>query len=228
MFCGGSVMLLILRHLESKKNIEHCFSSDADEEDLTDCGSIKGKEVAEYIDTFVSKHGYSVGTIYCANSKRARNTAKIIADKLNVDVCALDEFRSNNSGALRGKSETEAKKVNPLFMKQLKLFRAGIFSSYDFVKVHDREDKHEFEKRIGNAMQRIKASDDHDIQIIVMHHSSLTAAVISYARKFYNYPKDFYGCVACELGNIYLISDQEIILCNEPASKLEDVILSET
>lgn len=216
-------MLLILRHLESKKNTNKQFSSIGDLEELTPSGLSLGYEIAQHIVAFVDSHSYYVKRIYCANSIRAIKTANIIADKLNIETFAIDELRSNNSGILRGKSEAEAKELNPIFMKQLKLFRAGIYSSYDFVNISNREDKHDFEKRVNICLEEILKRDLGTLKIIVLHHSSLTAAVIHFARKFYNYPESFYGHVACDLGNIYLISDRDIVLCNEPASALGGV-----
>lgn len=216
-------MLLILRHLESSKNTFKKFSAFEDSEGVTEGGLIMGSEIARCIAAFVDEHAYDVSKVYCANSMRARETARIIADKLGVNICALDELRSNNSGVLQGKSETEANVLNPLFMKQLKLFRTGIYSSYDFISVFERENKHDFEKRVNGCLEKIIAVHPETLKIVVLHHSSLTAAIIYFARKFYNYPENFYGHVACELGNIYLISDTEIVLCNEPASALKDV-----
>ena len=215
-------MFLILRHFESNKNIHKQFSSLEDCEELTSNGMSMGHEAAEYIAMFVSTHSYDVKKVYCANSTRSIKTAKIIADRLGVETCAFGDLRSNNSGALRGKSESEAQVINPTFMKQLKLFRAGIYSSYDFANVFDREDKHDFEIRVNSCFEKILAQDPGTLKIVVLHHSSLTAAIIHFARKFYNYPTTYYGHVACELGNIYLISEDDIVLCNEPVSILRD------
>lgn len=216
-------MLLLLRHLESSKNTHKQFSSSKDQEELTHEGIELGQAIADCIAIFINSRGYKVEKVYCANSRRANETAGIIADRLGVEICALNDLRSNNSGELRGKSESEATQINPIFMKQLRLFRAGIYSSYDFVKVSNREDKHEFELRVNSCLERILSEDSNSLKIVVLHHSSLTAAVISFARKYYNYPNTFYGHVACELGNIYLISDNDIILCNEPATALKHV-----
>lgn len=219
-------MLLIMRHLESKKNILKQFSSLKDLEELTNAGLSMGDEVAQNILTFVNSHSYNVEKVYCANSTRAIETAKIIADKLGVEVCALNDLRSNNCGSLRGKSETEALILNPLFIKQLKLFRSGIYSSYDFVNVVNRENKHDFEKRVISCLTNILSQDLGNLQIVILHHSSLTASIIYFARLFYNYPMNFYGYVACDLGNIYLINDKEILLCNESPSNLRNVKIS--
>lgn len=218
-------MLLLLRHLESNKNTLKQFSSYSDNEELTKEGLSMGYKIAKYIEEFVDIHAYNVKRVYCANSARAIKTAKIIADNLGVEIMAFDELRSNKSGALCGKNEIDAELINPLFMKQLKLFRAGIYSSYDFEQVINRENKRDFEKRVNRCLNNIIVNDEGTLKIVVLHHSSLTAAVIFYARKFYNYPDDFYGHVACEFGNIYLINDNGIIMCNESACNLGKVNL---
>ena len=223
MVAGGIYTLLIIRHLESEKNILNQFSSTDDVEQLTAKGLKQGEEVAKAIYDFIVSNGLSVTNVYCANSRRAKLTATYIAKVLGVNIMAFDELRSNNSGELKGKAEGEAWEINPLFMKQLSLFRAGIFSSYDFVKISEREDKHEFEFRVMQCIESILKIDSGTLQVIVLHHSSLTATIIYYARKYYNYPMSFYGHIACELGNIYLIDNKDILLCNEPASKLLEV-----
>lgn len=212
-----------MRHLESEKNILSKFSSVDDVEQLTPEGIKLGKDVAKAIYHFIVSNDLSVKNVYCANSRRAKLTATYIAEVLGVNTMPFNELRSNNSGALKGKAEGEAWEINPLFMKQLSLFRAGIFSSYDFVKVREREDKREFERRVMQCIENILKNDDGTLQIFVLHHSSLTATIINYARKYYNYPMSFYGHVACELGNIYLINNKEILLCNESANKLLEI-----
>ena len=139
--------ILLMRHMESEKNINRTFSSISNEECLTTKGKKDCYIIAETINEFVTKNNLNVKNIYSANSIRARTTASVIAEKLGLSVMAFDELCSNKSGELLGKSEAEANKINPLFIKQLTLFRAGLFSSYDFVKVYRREDKHEFEKK---------------------------------------------------------------------------------
>lgn len=213
-------LILFIRHLESVKNILGCFSSEDDLESLTEQGKEKGKRIASVICDFVRKNSMEVHNIYCANSERAKITAKIIGQELKVDIKCFDELRSNNSGILKGKTEEESNRINPIFMHQLKLFRAGIFSSYNFVKIDEREDKHDFEQRVDKCIKKIMEDKDESLKIIVLHHSSITAAIINIARKLYGYPSDYYGYVACEFGNIYLVSSEEIILCNDPAERL--------
>lgn len=222
---GLYLLVLVMRHLESQKNICKSFSSHTDHEKLTLNGETLGKTIGENIFRFVQKHNLSVNHVYCANSQRAITTARFIADRLSIDVLPFDALRSNKSGALHGKSEEEAEVINPLFVKQLKLFRVGLYSSYDFVKVYKRENKHDFEKRVIDCLSLITSDTNEDLKIVVLHHSSLTATMIHVARELYNYPSNFYGYVACELGNIYLWNSNSILLCNEPTNRLSSISL---
>mgnify|MGYP004471980973 FL=1 len=217
--------VLLLRHMESEKNIMNTFSSLSNNEVLTDNGIKYCDRASELIYDFAQNNTLSVNCIYCAKSIRAEMTANVLAKKFGIGIKSYEELCSNRSGNLRGKSEQEALKLNPIFMKQLSLFRAGIFSSYNFIKIYKREDKHDFEFRVINCVEKILLNDTGDLQIIVLHHSSLTATVINYARKYYNYPSDFYGHVACDLGNIYLVDNNDIILCNESPERLLSIKL---
>ena len=218
-------MFMYMRHFESEKNILKQFSSADNLEQLTEEGKQQGMQTARAIADFVERNSLLVSKVYCANSVRAKLSADFIANQLKISSLPFDELCSNNSGSLRGVNEVDAQASNPLFMKQLKLFRAGIFSSYNFVKVHNREDKYAFEQRVNQCIQNIINKDKGDLQIFVMHHSSLTAAVIKIAREIYGYPTSFYGHVACELGNCYLINHGDILLCNEPIAKLAEIKL---
>ncbi len=216
--------ILILRHLESEKNKNKAFSSIYDSEQLTTKGRIKGTSIAKDIKAYVESESLKVNNIYCANSIRSIMTAQYITNALKVGIKSYDELRSNNSGSLLGKNEKEALIENPLFMKQLKLFRSGLYSSYDFVKVHEREDKRDFELRVNTCINSILKDESEDLKIFVLHHSSLTAVMINFARTYYNYPVNFYGRVDCDLGNIYLIDSEQIILCNSPTKDLIKVL----
>lgn len=216
-------MILLIRHLESTKNINKSFSSHNDNEEITQNGFEKGIELSDSIHQFMKKNGLRTSCVYCANSQRAILTAKLIANELNIGIKPFDELRSNKAGALEGKSEMEALNLNPLFMHQLKLFRTGIFSSYNFVKMDAREDKHHFENRVNKCVDSILCKRNDTLTIIVLHHSSITAAVIRFARELYSYPKDFYGHIDCELGHLFLIDSNNIILCNESPIKLLDI-----
>lgn len=213
-------MVLLIRHLESEKNVKNSFSSNLDNEKLTEFGEDEGKKLADNIYYYVKKNNFKISNVYCAKSTRAISTAKIIADKLNVKIEPFEDLKSNKAGLLKGKKEEEATSLNPTFMKQLKLFRAGVFSSYDFINLFEREDKHDFECRVNACLDSILSNSTEDLIIIVLHHSSLTAIAIRYARLFYSYPNNFYGHIACDLGNIYLIDSNGIIFCNESSSIL--------
>lgn len=212
--------IILLRHFESEKNINTSFSSTENDELLTEQGIKMGEFIAENINDYVIHNHHVVHSVYCADSKRAVHSAEIIASQLNVDVRSFKDLTSNNSGQLLGKTEYEAMQINPEFMYQLKLYRAGLYSSYDFVKVYERENKKDFENRVNMCVSNILLDKTETLKIIVMHHSSLTAFMINFARKYYNYPINFYGHVDCSLGNIYLLDNNKIILCNESSKNL--------
>lgn len=216
-------MVLFLRHFESFKNVYKQFSSDKDDQNLTEFGRNQVIEASQAISQFVNQNSLVVTKVCCANSIRAKLTASFIAEKLSVPCFPFDELRSNNSGALRGKSEIEARSIHPIFMKQLDLFRSGLYSSYDFEKMFGREDKHDFEKRVNKCIQEQIANDKGNLHIFVLHHSSITAAMIDVARRLYGYPDSFYGHVVCELGNCFLVNNKDILLCNEKTTKLMEI-----
>jgi broad specificity phosphatase PhoE len=217
--------LMILRHLESIKNIKKLFSSDSDDFTLTEAGVEKGKVLAKAIRSYIDSHGLSCSKIHIAKSERARRTAELIYNEIGkVNIIEWDKLRSLNSGALRGKTEKEAEELNPKFMEQLRLFRCGLFNSYEYEKSL-REDRREFEKRVLFCIEQILEDKLDSLKIVIVHHSTLQAIMIHFARLFYNYPTNFYGKVDCELGNFYLINitdrNSTIELCNANYSDLE-------
>lgn len=197
--------LLILRHLESEKNETKSFSSDEDSFPLTAAGRIAGKPLAMAIKKYIDSCSLNCSKIHIAKSTRARETAEILMSEIgNREIVEWEDLRSTNGGIVRGLSEKEAEQADPTFMAQLRLFRCGLFSSYNFEK-GQREDKRKFEKRVSDSINEILKDDKDSLKIVIVHHSTLTAIMIHYARLFYGYPNDFYGKVDCGLGCFYLI-----------------------
>lgn len=202
--------ILLIRHLESEKNINNRFSTPENKEHLTDGAKQEGTELAKSIKKFIFNHKLNVDSIYCADSARAVETAEIMATSLSIKVVAFEDLLSTKTGILQGKNEDEAKDICPKYIEELELFRAGIFSAYNFTKVPNKEDKYVFETRVTNRIENIMCNETkEDVKIIVLHHSSLTAAVIYFARKCLNYPMDYYGLVVANYGGIYWIHSED-------------------
>jgi broad specificity phosphatase PhoE len=192
--------------MESAKNINKNFSSAIDDEPLTIEGKEKASLAGDAIYDYLRRNRFSCSCIHTANSLRAIQSAEAIQSVINApDIRIWNELRSTNSGVLRGRTEEEATNSNPLFMQQLKLYRCGLYSSYGFEHINDKENKKSYEEKVMLRYNKIIKESKDDVVLFVVHHSPLTAILINLARQFYQYPLNFYGKVDCELGNYYLL-----------------------
>jgi len=194
------MLLLLLRHPESLKNVHNQFSSDTDDELLTSKGMEECLRISEGIRSIISDMNLSCKSIYCANSIRSIETAKVIARALDVSITIEEALRSTKPGVLAGQTEAEARKSNPLFIAQLDLYRAGLFNSYDFNVAQNKEPKRSFEKRVLDCLDKILLDETETIKVVIAHRASLTGILINFARQYYNYPTNFYGYVKLDLG----------------------------
>lgn len=218
--------LILIRHTESLKNVNNQFSSETDSESLTEFGKEECSIIANDINDFMIRKNLTCNNVYSANSVRAIDTAKIIADKLSAKVQVEEALRSTKPGSLTGKSEIEAIKTNPAFIEQLYLFRNGLFNAYDFTVAENKEPKKDFEKRVLKCLNEILSEDSESIKIISAHRSSITCILLEFAKKFYNYPSNMSGHVLLDLGKISLAKTTtdkkwEILKVNFKSSELK-------
>lgn len=200
--------LIIIRHAESIKNTNVQFSSENDLEHLTPKGISDSLDVANILKVFLQKKLLLCKKIYSANSTRAINTSKIIAEELGLTLQVEESLRSTKPGSLAGKSEEEAKKTNPEFIDQLYLFRNGLFNAYDFTVAEGKEPKKDFEKRVADCLYNILSDESENIKIVVAHRSTITTILLGFAKAYYNYPVNFSGHVPLELGHISLLKKE--------------------
>ncbi len=204
--------IFLLRHFESIKNTQITFSSIDDKEELTEKGIIQGKCIAKDIRKILELKGLNISKIYCADSIRAIHSAKIIADTIsqNIVVEPHKEFLSTKSKELMGKTKDEVRNSNPLFMKELSLYDAGLFNSYDFHRDINKEKKIIYERMVCGCLKEIiNNSEPENAKLFCLHNSSITAIAIHFARKIYNYPNDYYGKVIADNGKIFWIHCDE-------------------
>lgn len=197
--------LIFLRHAQSEKNITRSFSSNSNGELLTSVGYRQASLLSDSLNQYIRDRQLRVSHVYCASSTRAQLTAKVIADKLMVDVIQYNELLSvTTDPTLKGRTEEEIALTNPQFIYELSLYRYGLFNAYNFSTVSDVTP--EYEKAVMYTITEIISNDEcEDIKIFVFHHSSLTAAIINIARKMNLYPLNFYGYIQSTIGNIYVI-----------------------
>lgn len=223
--------IFLLRHFESIKNTQISFSSIDDKEELTDNGVTRGKQVAENLRMILELEGLIVKKIYCADSVRAKQSAKLIAKELSetVQIQAFSDLLSTKSKDTMGKTKEEVRKTNPQFIRELSLYDAGIFNSYEFHREVGKEAKMEYERKVCKCIEGIvNNNEEENAKIICLHNSSLTAIIINIARKLYEYPKDFYGKVIADNGKVFWVRDkkgrQNIYVANCDSKLLLDII----
>ncbi len=194
--------LLLIRHPESHKNIEEVFSSIEGKESLTVYGKSQILSLSKSIAEFKEKRKLRVRFIYSSNSNRSIEPASYIANRLNAKIEVFKKLRSTYAGSLAGISLKDAESLAPNFVRQYKLYRAGLLNSYRIETLNGRETRLSLEKRVQKCIEKIISRPEEDLKIIMMHRSSITATLIYFARSNYDYPKDFYGYVNLDIGYV--------------------------
>lgn len=227
--------IILLRHFESEKNTQITFSSLNDEELLTENGKIQGKAISDDLKEILRLKKLRAKNIYCAKSVRAQQSAKLIAvalSDMSVEIQSFEQLLSTKSKDLMGKTKDEVRKINPLFMRELSLYDAGIFNSYDFHREIGKELKQVYEREVCECIEKIINNGvEENVKIICLHNSSITAAVINIARKLYNYPTDYYGKVNADNGKLFWIHEEngktDFWVANYDSKSLLDIIRSD-
>lgn len=210
--------LVLLRHLESEKNVENRFSSTNIDRrfGLSQIGHRQAQAYNELL------HAYSNNldnvVVYYSESLRSEETAKEVFSDLNVQIKCIGGIVSSKSGIAQGISSGEAYNKYPEYSEDLYRYRCGLLSVYDFRKLDGRESKRDYEKRVVKSITRVINNElNKEIIFIIMHHSSITSAIIHFARQYLGYPSDFYGYIRSNFGNGYLVDTctKSIQLCDE-------------
>jgi broad specificity phosphatase PhoE len=94
--------IYLVRHGENQANLTKEFSYKVVDYSLTPKGVLQAQQTAEF---FQNKQ---IHEIYASPLKRARETAEIIAQALNLDVMVVEHFREVNVGALDGQASAES------------------------------------------------------------------------------------------------------------------------
>lgn len=196
--------ILLIRHLESVKNVHLTFSSEKDIEPLTEKGRSETELLADNVKKISELLKSKNQIVYTANSARAIASANNIREVLDAEMIQLDELVSIKYKAM-GISEDNLAKDDPKFLNQLNLYRAGLFSSYNIETPRGSEKLSDFEKRIGRCLEKITESRANSLKIVVTHRSPITAILIKFARQYHQYPEEFFGYVELSLGRASLI-----------------------
>jgi broad specificity phosphatase PhoE len=215
--------ILLIRHLESIKNIQKSFSSLEEQEPLTSTGIRNAKANSDILQESLSL--FDNYEIICSNSKRAFDTCSMIFG--DRSIAKFSEFNSiiYEEG---GKLESEIISNNPEFMSQLNLYRNGLLSSYNINVSKKSENLVEYEKRVFSKFKIILEKSNCELLIFVLHRSPITTILINLARKYLDYPKNFFGFVPVDIGkgSLITLTDERIqmIAINEEIRNIEKLL----
>ena len=151
--------IYMIRHCESEDDILNCYGGCADFE-LTEKGVKTAEENANKI------VGLGIEKIFSSPYKRAKNVAKIFADKINVDVEIVKDLREMNTyGVMSGVNKDLAKNIFSLLLESDEYKSFGYYKGKSF---EGGESVEFFDDRVKAAFNYI-ASQDNNIVAVVTH-----------------------------------------------------------
>jgi broad specificity phosphatase PhoE len=86
--------MYFVRHGEGRDNVARQFSYKRVDRPLSERGQLQASQTAEYLS------GRHIDGIFCSPMKRAHETARIIAERLGLQLTVIEEFREVNVGEL--------------------------------------------------------------------------------------------------------------------------------
>lgn len=152
--------IFIIRHGQDDDSVRGGWSDSP----LTETGVRQSIELANEIHNNVERK-YNIGRIFSSDIIRARQTANIIAEKLNLPVCLMPEFREVNNGDLAGLDNHIAEEKYPeLYWRNLEW------------KEHypNGESPNEFYDRVSYAWLNFKQSlVSYDKNVLLVTHGGV-------------------------------------------------------
>jgi probable phosphoglycerate mutase len=158
------MIIYLIRHSETTGDIEDRYGGDYDDH-LTMKGVKQAKELAEKL------KNKKIQIIFSSPRIRAKETAKIVNEILNVKLEFVSDIRErNNYGILTGMIKSEAKDKYPEEVEKLEKdeIRHNVAQS---------EDYESFKKRIVNAFERILNNNKYGTVAIVSHGGPIRCIV---------------------------------------------------
>jgi broad specificity phosphatase PhoE len=192
---------LLVRHVESRKNIDARFASRDHDDCLTQEGQTGATYLADQIAGFVKFMKVREIEVHTSQSMRAKLTAEVIARRLRSTYHERDDLGSLITAFTTGRTYDQLLDSDIEFARQFLLYRAGVFDSYRMKHYGDLA--RAFETRIYNVLIEL-TSRTGELFIIVSHRSTLTSALIEIARRGGHYPNFYSGFVPLSLGSCSL------------------------
>ncbi len=150
---------IFARHGESKANLLHEFSNRGLKHELTQLGIQQANQLAKKVST------YPVKEIYCSPLLRARQTAEIIGNRLNIAPQIDDALVEFDTGVLEGRSDDESWQIfNEIFLDWL------LHGNYDR-KFEGGDSFNSIRSRFLPFIKRVQAKNaDSDQALLLIGH----------------------------------------------------------
>ena len=177
--------ILLARHGETDWNRERRIQGHTDRP-LTDEGRRQAADLAEELS------GDPPDAVYSSDLARAHETARIVADRLGLDVVVLPELRERDFGTWEGLTDDE-------IMTRFPQARNGPWG--------DAESREEMLERVREAVERISAGHPEGSVLVITHGGPVRALLTA--------------CSTHEVGRIPNCTVHRIALRNGTLTRLD-------
>ena len=151
------VKILVVRHGFSQSNLDGTFTGHIDAP-LTDLGLKQGKLVSDYI-----YKNYKIDAIYSSDLSRATDTARPIAEVLQLPINLEKDLREINAGDWQGRKMAEIRRDYPEeFIKWM--------SSLDDEDFGDKESRYKLRNRSIKVFEKIAEENEGKTVLIATHY----------------------------------------------------------
>lgn len=203
--CSHSgVAVAFVRHPETMKNLLQGFGGGSNDNDETDRGRDETDSLIRIMSDAAAEMPSCCSTsVWSSGAPRAARLATSLAKELRAELIPDARFGPIMNGPLSGLTADQVARENPDYFRSVQLHRRGILSGYQLK--HPGQSTADFEKQVRQALWDVDASRN-SLSIILSHKSTIGAAMIYYARKFYDYPSNFYGYIDVPTATVSLVS----------------------
>ena len=155
--------LLLARHGETDWNRDLRFQGHADPA-LNEAGRRQAEELAAEL------LGEPIAAIYCSDLRRAHETARIVGERLGVDVTIVPGLREIDVGSWSGLTRDEI----------AERFPEGLARWLEGGEGHDGETRAQLAERVVESARRISAAHPTE-QVLVVSHGGALRALLTHA-----------------------------------------------
>ena len=188
---------ILVRHGKCEANINETFAGHTDAP-LSELGFIQASKSADYI-----KENFKIDLVFASDLKRAFNTGKTIADKLNLNVIENKNLREIYAGKWEGLKFSDILNQYP---ETYKIWKEDIGNA----KPDDGETVSELQTRIINELKSI-AENSNGKTVLIATHATPIRALACYIK----------GWPLTDMKNIPWVSNASITVVNFNNGKFE-------